>query len=171
MPTVAEQLRTAREQHQMTQHQLADITKIRTDHIAALEEGNYNVFSAPVYIRGFVRTCASVLHLDVPAVLATLDEELGQTKKFREPPRLSGESRGIIDAIAYQLSKINWRIALPLVAVTIVVVASITIYRGVRSYKARDPLSGLGAGIYQPTTPSRGEIIPLPGTNSAPVRR
>jgi cytoskeletal protein RodZ len=63
MPTVAEQLRQAREQRGWTINQLADATKIRTDHIRALEEGNYNVFAAPVYIQGFVRTCATLLKL------------------------------------------------------------------------------------------------------------
>ena len=36
MPTVAEQLRTAREAQGLTVYQVAEITKIRTDHIRAL---------------------------------------------------------------------------------------------------------------------------------------
>src|SRR5256885_16408736 len=61
MSTVAEQLRQAREAQNLTVHQIAEITKIRTDHIRALEEGNYNVISAPVYIRGFIRSYATIL--------------------------------------------------------------------------------------------------------------
>ncbi len=113
MPTVAEQLRQAREQRGWTIDQLADVTKIRTDHIRALEEGNFNVFAAPVYIQGFVRTIATLLKLDVPKVMADLDGELGATKKFREHPRLTSDSRGIVDYIMLQFSKINWRVALP----------------------------------------------------------
>ena len=45
MSTVAEQLRVAREARKLTIQQVADATKIRTDHIRALEEGNFNVFS------------------------------------------------------------------------------------------------------------------------------
>src|SRR5207253_137981 len=45
MSTVAEQLRLAREARNLTVHQVADITKIRTDHIRALEEGNFDMFS------------------------------------------------------------------------------------------------------------------------------
>jgi len=70
MSTVAEQLRQAREAQNLNVQQVAQVTKIRTDHLVALEEGNYNVFSAPVYIRGFVRTYAALLKLDVPQVMA-----------------------------------------------------------------------------------------------------
>src|ERR1043165_9499813 len=99
MPTVAEQLRQAREQRGWSINELTDATKIRTDHIRALEEGNYNVFAAPVYIQGFVRTCATLLRMDVPKVMGDLEAELGATKKFREHPRLTDDSRGIVDFV------------------------------------------------------------------------
>ena len=60
MSTVAEQLRQAREAQKLTVQEAGEITKIRTDHLRALEDGNFDVFSAPVYIRGFVRSYASV---------------------------------------------------------------------------------------------------------------
>ena len=88
MPTVAEQLRAAREARKLTVQQVADATKIRTDHIRALEEGNFNVFSAPIYIRGSVKNYATMLKLDVPQLLAALDAELKGTEKFSEPPPL-----------------------------------------------------------------------------------
>ena len=44
MPTVAEQLRAAREATKLTIEQVADATKIRTDHIRALEQGNFSAF-------------------------------------------------------------------------------------------------------------------------------
>lgn len=150
MPTVAEQLRQAREQRGWTIEQLADVTKIRTDHIRALEEGNFNVFAAPVYIQGFVRTCATLLKLDVPKLMADLDEELGATKKFREHPRLTGDSRGIVDYIMLQFSKINWRVALPFLVVIIVLGGAIITYRIIKTRQTEDPLKNLGPGIYQP---------------------
>ena len=54
MPTVADQHRQGREAKGLTIQQAADITKIRTDHLRALEAGEFATFSAPVYIRGFV---------------------------------------------------------------------------------------------------------------------
>ena len=77
MSTVAEQLRLAREAKNLSITQVADITKIRSDHLRALEEGNFNVFSAPVYIKGFVRTYAMLLKLDVAGVMRALDGEAG----------------------------------------------------------------------------------------------
>src|ERR1035437_9700884 len=107
MPTVAEQLHGAREAKNLTVYQIAETTKIKTDHIRALEEVNYDVFSAPVYIRGFVRTYASLLKLDVAQVMATLDQELARTEKFCEPPRLSINAPGPLDFLTFQLSRIK----------------------------------------------------------------
>src|SRR5882724_6291991 len=114
MPTVAEQLRRAREEQQLNIYQVAEITKIKTDHIRALESGNYDSFSAPVYIRGFVRTYAKALKLDVAQLTADLESELAQTEKFREPPPLTNEPRGALDFVMLQLSKLNWRVAVGL---------------------------------------------------------
>jgi len=80
MSTVAEQLRSAREAQKLTVQQIADATKIRTDHIHALEKGDFSVFSAPIYIRGSVKNYATRLKLDVPKVMATLDDELAGTE-------------------------------------------------------------------------------------------
>lgn len=161
MPTVAEQLRQGREARGWTVHQLADLTKIRTDHIRALEEGNYNVFSAPVYIQGFVRTCATLCKLDVPSVMAQLESELGQTSKFREHPRLTGESKGILDFIMLQCSKINWRVGLPLLIAGIIIAGSIFGYRAWQEQKSVDPLKNLGSGVYDPAKAhQQGRSVP-----------
>src|SRR2546423_1885615 len=111
MPTVAEQLRCAREAQKLDIYQVAEITKIKTDHIRALESGHYDTFSAPVYIRGFVRTYARVLKLDESQVVADLEAELSQTEKFRELPPLTKKPRGALDFLMLKLSRLNWRIA------------------------------------------------------------
>jgi len=145
---------------------------MRIDHVAALEEGNYDTFVAPVYIRGFVRTYARLLHLDEAAVMTALDAELGQTSKFREPPRLDGGSDGALDAAMLQFSRINWRITLPAIVIVVVLLAVVVIGRAVRHRQAADPLGGITPGLYQPatTSTSAGETLPLPATN-APARR
>ncbi len=160
MTTVAEQLHLARESQKLTINQVAEVTKIRTDHIRALEEGNFNAFSAPVYIRGFVRTYATLLKLDVPRVMANLDGELGKTEKFREPPPLSEQKRGVLDFLTLQLSKVNWRIAAIVLVAAAVIVGigfSILIWR---HHRTADPLANLPTGVYQPT--QSGETAPIP---------
>jgi cytoskeletal protein RodZ len=167
MVTVSEQLRRAREQQQLDVYQVAELTKIKTDHIRALESGNFEMFSAPVYIRGFVRAYANMLKLDVPRLLADLDSELGRSEKFREPPPLTNTPRSPLDYVMLQLSRLNWRIAFGVTAVVVLLSLAVTLIRS-RSSKPDDPLKNLGPGIYQPRTNKTGETLPLPG---APVRR
>src|SRR5438477_8530525 len=109
MSAVAEQLRQARESQKLSVQHVAEITKIRTDHLRALEEGDFDVFSAPVYIRGFVRCYATLLKLDVPRIMAAIEAELAETKKFSEPPPLTDRRRGVLDFLMLQLSRIDWR--------------------------------------------------------------
>ena len=162
MSTVAEQLRAAREAKNLTVHQLADITKIRTDHLRALEEGNFGIFSAPVYIRGFVRSCATLLKLDVPQVMAALDTELSKNEKFCEPPALSPASHGPLDFLMLQLSKVNWRKGLTVLGVVVLLAAIVAGCSAWRRHKTADPLAGLKPGLYEPTQAVSGEVLPLP---------
>jgi cytoskeleton protein RodZ len=163
MPTVAEQLRAARDAQGLTVYQVADATKIKTDHVRALDEGNFDVFSAPVFIRGFVRTYATLLRLDVAAVMADLDDELSGTEKFAEPPPLTNERKGVVDWLTLQLSRINWRVALPLLILGIGILGAILGYRAWRTAQLRDPLQDLPPGIYQSGNHSSGNTLPVPG--------
>ena len=162
MATVPEQLRQAREAQKLTVHDVAEITKIRTDHIRALEEGNYNIFSAPVYIRGFVRTYATILKLNVPQIMAALGEELGQNKKFKDEPPISGPPRTVLDWFMLQLSKLDVRKGLVALGVIAVLAIGGTIFLIWRHYKTYDPLADLKPGIYHSTQTVSGETLPLP---------
>ncbi len=173
MSTVAEQLRQAREAKHLTIQQVADVTKIRTDHLRALEEGSFEAFSAPVYIRGFVRTYASLLKLEVPAVMAALDAELGRTTKFSEPPPLTDRPRTLLDALMLLLSKVDWRRSLIALGVAVVLGGLLTIYFVWRHYQTANPLAGLKPGVYQSASNAPGETLPLPAPApaSAPAPR
>lgn len=162
MPTVAEQLRQGREAAGLTIYQVADRTKIKTEHIRSLEEGKYTVFAAPVYVRGFVRSYAMLLKLDVASIMATLEAELSAIDKFREPPSLTGSRGGIVDQIMYQLSKVNWRMVLPVFGVALIVIAGIWTIRAWRNHQTKDPLSNLGPGLYEPATNAASTTLPLP---------
>ena len=160
MPSVAEQLRAAREARKLTISEVAEATKIRTDHLRALEEGNYNVFSATIYIRGSVRNCAALLKLDVPRMMAALDEELGRTKKFSEPPPLVEESATLLDRAMFLLSKLDWRkSALGLAALGAVLVAMLAVLLW-RHHQRANPLSGLPPAVYQPSSVDETLAVP-----------
>jgi cytoskeletal protein RodZ len=168
MATVAEQLRTAREAQKLTVHQVADITKIRTDHIRALEEGNFDVFMAPVYIKGFVRSYSTLLKLNVPQVMTELDGELRRTEKFAEPPRLSDEPRSVLDFVTLQLSKVNWRVASVVIGGLVVLAVIYFGYAAILNYRNRDPLKNLPPAVYKSTGKNSGDTLPL---TNAPGRR
>lgn len=164
MSTVAEQLRLAREAKKLTVYQVAEVTKIRTDHIRALEEGNFDVFSAPVYIRGFVRTYAALLKLDTPQIMTALDEELGRTEKFREPPALTGQSGGVLNFITLQLSKLNRRTVRGILLGALALMIIIGIATLVRRHQTADPLANIGPATYQ--AGQSGETAPLPSSTT-----
>lgn len=162
MPTVAEQLRACREAQGLTVHQVADITKIRTDHVRALEEGNFDVFTAPVYIKGFTRSYATLLKLDVPRLMVQLEEELGRTERFAEPPNLGGARRTPLDFLMLQLSRIDWRksaVVLALLGLAGIAAGGYVIWR---HYETRDPLAGLPPGVYESAPPTAAETMALP---------
>ncbi len=165
MSTVAEQLRQAREARNLTVQQVVEITKIRTDHLRALEEGNFNVFSAPVYIRGLVRSYATLLKLDVPQVMAALEAELAGTTKFSEPPPLADHTRSFLDELMLQLSQVDWRKGLIGTGVVIVAVGAVLAWT---NWRHRDPLMHLKPAMYQSTQTISGDTLPLP---APPPRR
>jgi hypothetical protein len=108
MSTVAEQLRRAREEKALTVQQVVEITKMRSDHVRALEAGDYSIFSAPVYIRGFVRTYSTLLHLNVPAMMQQLEIELGNPGTLGGSESITPGAGGGLDRFMLFLSKVDW---------------------------------------------------------------
>ncbi len=162
MSTVAEQLRQGREAKNLTVYQIAEITKIRTDHVRALEEGDYDVFAAPVYVRGFVRTYANLLKLEVPTILAELTVELSKSAKHCEPPPLTKPRRGIVDLIMFQLSKLNWRLVGPVAAGVLIIILSVLIFRAFAGHKPKESVvENRPPAIYQSSRKPVGDTLPL----------
>jgi cytoskeletal protein RodZ len=160
MSTVAEQLRVAREAQGLTVQQVADATKIRTDHIGALERGNFSVFSAPIYIRGSVKNYAKLLKLDLPPLMAALDAELNRTEQFSEPPPFTDEPRKPLDRVIYLLAKLNLKWAMVVVGLAGIVVVALVVTAIWKHHKNNDPLANLPPARYQPA--SSGDTLPLP---------
>ena len=160
MPTVAEQLRVAREAKKLTVEQVAEMTKIRTDHIRALEEGDFNRFPAPIYIRGSVKNYATKLKLDVPRVLNDLDAELKGTEKFAEPPPLVEQTKSPLDSVMFLLSKVNVKVAVVGGGLLVIVLALVLAGKAWRHREKSEPAPNLPPAVYQPT--NSGDTLPLP---------
>src|SRR5687767_8227809 len=163
MSTVAELLRSAREEQKLNIYQIAEITKIKTDHIRALEAGRYDTFAAPVYIRGFVRTYAKALKLDAVQLSDALEAELGQTKKFREPLALSKEPRSVLDVVLLRLAQLKWQRWAPVLGLMLIVLGGVAAFRSCQTTQKPDPLKKLGPGLYRPPQSSNtGDLLPVP---------
>jgi len=159
VPTVGEQLRQAREAQDLELSDIVELTKIQSDHLRALEEGNYDVFSAPVYIRGFVRTYATVLKLDTEHILEQLGQELADSGQI--DPSLVRPDKSFIDAIMFHLAKFSRRLLWPVLGTVALVLIFGGGYFFWTHYRNQDPTVGLGTGLYQMPTNS-GDTLPLP---------
>jgi cytoskeleton protein RodZ len=165
MPMVGEQLRAAREARKLGIQEVAEATNMRTDHIRALEEGNYAPFPAPVYIRGSVRTYAKLLKLDVMAIMEALAVELNQGGPQGATPDGVPHRRGVVESLALQMARFGLRRSLILLTV-LALVAVVLLIRALRSDVPQpDPLADLPPPTYQPADSSSGGYLPLPGTN------
>lgn len=162
MPTVAEQLSRAREARGLSVTEVADITKLKGDHVRALEEGNYDYFAAPVYIRGFVRTLGRLLKIDEASLMAQLDAELAQTKNFKAPPSLTNNAGGPLDKVLFFLSRIPWKIVLPLLILVLLMAMVVWAVRRHADHKNTETVPDLGPGLYQGPKKSSGQTLPLP---------
>jgi cytoskeletal protein RodZ len=160
MSTVAEQLREAREARQLTIEQVADMTKIRTDRVRALEAGQFAAFSATIYIRGSVKNYARVLKLDEVKLLAALDAELKGTAKFSEPPPLMENKKTFLDTLILLWAKLNWKIGfagMGIIAALAIAGLGMWVWR---HHQTHDPLKNLAPAVYQPA--GGGDTLPLP---------
>jgi len=159
MSTVAERLRIAREAQNLTIEQVADMTKIRTDRVRALEEGKFDAFSATVYIRGSVKAYAKALKLDEAQLLSALDAELKSIEKFSEPPPLMEQKKTILDALILLWARLNWKIGfagMGVIAAMVIVGMSVLAWK---HHQKRDPLKNLPPAVYQS---GPNDTLPLP---------
>ncbi|MSU63549.1 MAG: hypothetical protein EXS31_14325 [Pedosphaera sp.] len=168
MSSAGDKLRLAREQRKLSVNQVADATKIKTDHIRALEDGNFGAFAAPVYVRGFARTYATLLHLDVPQLVMELDAELSQSGEFHDSSVPLHRKRTFVDTLSYLVSKVNWRIVGPVAAIVVVIWGGISVFRSWQHARSVDPLRNLGPGLYQSHQTNAGELLPLPTPGPIP---
>jgi len=161
MPTVPEQLRAARQAGKFTIQEAAEATKVRSDHLRALEDGNYEVFSAPIYIRGSVRLYANWLKMDAPKVLAALDAELKGTARFSEPPPLVETTPTPLDQTMLLLSRFGRSPKAGLAAGVTAGAALILILCVVawRHYQAQSRAPNLPPALYKTT--DSDETLPL----------
>ncbi len=70
MSALGEEFRSAREARSLSLSDVAERLHIRSVYLAAIEDEDWHVIGAPVYVRGFMRTYARFLGLDPEAAVA-----------------------------------------------------------------------------------------------------
>ena len=81
--TVGEILLAARERKGKSLEEAGDETRIAVKNLEYLETDNFEALPAKVYVRGFLRTYASYLGLDVEYILNKYEVQSGQTHKSK----------------------------------------------------------------------------------------
>lgn len=163
MPSVGDQLREERQRRQLSITEVANSTNIKSDYIRAMEEGDWTSFSAPVYIKGFVRTYATHLKLDVRTLVEQLEGELASNKQTAGPPSLTGQRDGALDWVMLQFSRVRWVFVFPVLVGIGVVVAAIY---GLKAWPRQNPsvptTNTLGPALYQRPRPAVPATLPIP---------
>jgi len=109
--TVGQYLRRERERQNKSLESVAQVTRITLNNLEALEEDNFQLFAAPVFVRGFLRTYATHLGLDPQEAISLYEAQVGNSVKPPSftPPFPEERSRPLI------------RYLLPLVAIVFVI--------------------------------------------------
>lgn len=76
MPSLGTQLRNAREAKGVSLHDLAEITRIKTQQIQGLERDDFSTIPAPMYGKGFIRLIAPELGLDPAPLIRQYEAQL-----------------------------------------------------------------------------------------------
>lgn len=109
MATIGETLRKAREAQGLTVEWVASELKLRADYIRALEEDRLDVFAAPVYAKGAIRSYARLLKLDEIPLLQAADEMLGRIPKYRDLTTTSAIEPSLLNQLLFGIARLTWR--------------------------------------------------------------
>lgn len=82
-------LRAERERRGLTEHQVADATRMMVQMVRELEEEDFHRIAAPIYGRGFVKLYASHLELDPAPLVKEFDQLYAERGRQPPPPRVA----------------------------------------------------------------------------------
>lgn len=170
MRTTGALFRAERERRRETVQQVADATKIKGDHIRAIEADDWRAFSAPVYVRGFVKTYARHLRLDELALIAQLEEELAGREDLSDAGGSRPLRRGSLDFVMMKLALLRWQVLFPL---ALGIATVVTAWWGWHAWQRRPApaaVSVTGNRLYQPRSAPAPTLLPLPPVTNLPAR-
>jgi len=92
---VGELLKKAREESGKNLKEISDILKIRLDYLRAIEEEDFKQLPEEVYIKGYIREYAELLHIDPETALSAyaLQTSPPQVDKGETPTKVTGDHK------------------------------------------------------------------------------
>jgi transcriptional regulator with XRE-family HTH domain len=78
MPGLGDEFRVAREARHLSLSDVSEQIHIRSVYLQSIENEEWSVIAAPVYVRGFVRTYARFLGLDPEHAVALFNDSIGE---------------------------------------------------------------------------------------------
>ena len=91
---LGEEFRSAREARSLSLSDVAERLHIRSVYLAAIEDEDWHVIGAPVYVRGFMRTYARFLGLDPEAAVARFSATVPAGTPAAAAPRAAAANAG-----------------------------------------------------------------------------
>ncbi len=92
MPKIGDELRAAREARHLSFSEVSEQLHIRSVYLEALEDENWALIGAPVYVRGFLRTYARYLGLEPEPAVQAFNETLARVATAAPERRVSPRS-------------------------------------------------------------------------------
>lgn len=129
--TVGEILREARLRHRVSVSELAQLTRIRRQHLLALEANQFTQLPAATFVKGYIKTYARIFGFDHQSVVALLRRDFKESARGKLVPR---------DFIKPVLKRRQlWRPVTYLVLGLGLVFVSLVSYVGVQWYQLHRP--------------------------------
>jgi cytoskeleton protein RodZ len=145
---LGEEFRSAREARGLSLSDVAERLHIRSVYLAAIEDEDWHVIGAPVYVRGFMRTYARFLGLDPEAAVTRFAAVVPAAGSPAAPPIRPSAASNSADKRAEQASP-------SLAAILSIVVAAVVVLF-------------VGYEFYQYRTASSPVAVPTAGNSSIP---
>jgi cytoskeletal protein RodZ len=165
MPSLGEEFRAAREARKLSLSDVSEQVHIRTVYLQSIEDENWSAISAPVYVRGFLRTYARFLGIDPERVVERYNGALAAAEPVQ--PVATAYRPEDFEQPRSSASPITWilgGIALLLIAlVGYTYFASPHGAAGQAASGAATPAAVAGA----PDAVVPGSLLPAPGGTSA----
>lgn len=132
---IGESLRTAREDQGRSVEEIAQVLRMRSDYVRALEDERFEVFGGDIYARGFLRNYAAEIGLDPQPLLDAYRREHGEQSDLAGLAQAPSSARASVSPRSAPPPWIAW------VLVAVVVIAGLAYIGSLGSGRTPDQAS------------------------------